>query len=361
MMDPGRAERKRMKITSIIVILAAVVGAGSAAGQAGECADVRVNATKTWTTSPATKLRSKGSRARKADAHGGKGDSQEGGKGGSQEGDVEGHDNLGLGGHKHDVLLYLQGHLQKSDCALWDITITSLRLKHKGDLWLENTMSQHDVSSVTENADGTTSVRLQARTSSDRDGLKLSAELNRSITIQGSVRSCESDGEVLSINESLTALVGTELNTKYGKTGSARLHLHVYDVACQEVGSSEPIWLDADFDFETLGELVVPDVLPVIEGKPQPGERAVLEIGNHECGVGNFSGVVRCSYVASLDAARYEFLSCDDGSPAGARLPGNAVSLRVNPEAPGCPGMRTTVSVGLLACGVGAVVNPLLP
>lgn len=328
-------ERKRMKITSTIVILAAVLGAASAAGQAGECADVRVNATKTWTPSVSGALLRSKAAAR----------------------------NNGIGPEKQGLLLYAQGHLQKSDCARWDITVTSRRLAHKADLWLDNLPSEQnvDVASVTQNADGTTSVRLQATTSSDRDGLGLEVEVNQTITVEGSVRSCAASGEVVGVNETLTAQVGAELNTKYGKTGSARLHLHVYDAVCQEVGSSEPIWLDADFDFETLGELVVPDVLPVIEGKPQPGERAVLEVGDHECGIGNFSGVVRCSYVASLDATRYDFLACDDGSPAGARLPGNAVSLRVNPDSPGCPGMRTTVSVGLLACGVGAVVRPLLP
>jgi hypothetical protein len=336
MMKPGSAERKRMKFAYTIVILAAVLRAESAAGQAGACADVRVNATKTWTSSPSgSQLRSKAASR-----------------------------NNGIGQEKQGVLLYAQGHLQKSDCARWDITVTSRRLAHKADLWLDELAGEQsvDVASVTQNADGTTSVRLQATTSSDRDGLSLEAEVNQPITIQGTVRSCgPSAGEVVKVHETLTAVVGAELNRKYGKTGSARLHVHVYDAACQEVGSSEPVWLDADFDFETLGEIVVPDVLPVVEGKPQPGERAVLEVGSHECGVGNFSGVVRCSYVASLDAARYDFLSCDDGSLAGARLPGNALSLRVNPASPGCPGMRTTVSVGLLSCGVGSIVSPLLP
>lgn len=137
------------------------------------------------------------------------------------------------------------------------------------------------------------------------------------------------------------------------------------DVSCdKDERSKDVFFVDADLDFKNVGTFVVPDVIPVIEGKSRKGDSVVLEMGVHDCD--GFTGVVTCSYRRIKPAgkhhphdewSRYRFAGCNKaGITPGKTVTGNALSLHVAAGGKNCPDNRTTVSFNLNACGVGDIL-----
>lgn len=141
------------------------------------------------------------------------------------------------------------------------------------------------------------------------------------------------------------------------------------DVTCDNDERSKDVYfIDADLDFKDVGTFVVPDVIPVTEGKSRKADAVVLEMGVHDCD--GFSGVVTCSYKRMKRAgkhhprdewSRYRFAGCSQpGITPGKKVTGNALSLHVEGGGKNCPESRTTVAFDLNACGVGELL-PAVP
>lgn len=139
------------------------------------------------------------------------------------------------------------------------------------------------------------------------------------------------------------------------------------DMSCDnDERSKDVFFVDADLDFANVGTFVVPDVIPVTEGKSRKADAVVLEMGVHDCD--GFSGVVTCSYKRMKPAgkhhprdewSRYRFAGCSLPSVTpGKKVTGNALSLHVEGGGKNCPDNRTTVAFDLNACGVGEILPP---
>ncbi len=151
-----------------------------------------------------------------------------------------------------------------------------------------------------------------------------------------------------------------------GKGNKHPKHPHEDESCDRDERSKDVFFLDADLDFEKVGTFVVPDVIPVVEGKSRKGDGVVLEMGVHDCD--GFTGVITCSYKRLKrpgkhhphdEWSRYRFVGCSQpGITPGKKVTGNALSLHVEAGGKNCPDNRTTVSFALNACGVGGLLPP---